>query len=114
MATQTAKRKNGDHKPLDMPPADPKYNAPATLAGAGLPAHLAGLVEADAGKGVSTASEDNIIPLVYLLQPLSPQCMRGNADQIEGAQPGDIWLRGSAVQEIVSGEKGIVVQPCDF
>lgn len=107
MATQTAtKRKNGDHAKEEE-----KQHLPATTTG--LPAHLAGLAEADAGKGVSTAQEDNIIPLVYILQAQSPQVMRGPG-QIEGAQAGDIWLRNSAVREIMPGGAGIVVQPCAF
>lgn len=78
-----------------------------------LPAHLAARVHADAGKGVSTASEDNIVPLIYVLQSGSPQVKKNNPDYIEGAGEGDLWLR-NAPTPIVDGMKGIVVQPCYF
>lgn len=67
----------------------------------------------DAGKGVSTAQEDNLVPLVYILQSNSPQVNRRGADYIEGAEASAIWLR-SASDPIVSGEDGIVFQPCHF
>jgi hypothetical protein len=71
---------------------------------------LDAMLKADAGKGVSTAAEDNLIPLVYILQPLSPQVMEGPA-QIAGARPGDIWLK-NATDPIVKGKEGIWFMPC--
>lgn len=67
-------------------------------------------LQQDAGKGVSTAASDNLVPLIYVLQPLSPQVMSGPA-QIEGAKAGDIWLK-NASDPIVSGKKGIWFMPC--
>lgn len=67
---------------------------------------------ADADKGVSKAVEDNIIPLIYILQALSPQVTRGTPEYIEGAVAGDIWLRGT--KTIIKGDVGMVVQPCHF
>jgi hypothetical protein len=37
------------------------------------PAFLADRIKADAGKGVSSSQADNIVPLIYILQALSPQ-----------------------------------------
>lgn len=78
-----------------------------------VPAHLAGLVLEDAGKGISTAQEDNLVPLIYILQALSPQVNKRNPSYIEGAEAGSIWLRNSA-SPIVDGEQGILFQPCYF
>jgi hypothetical protein len=73
---------------------------------------MAQMMMADAGKGVSTAMEDNIVPLVYILQPLSPQVQKKNPEYIEGAEAGQIWFRGSST--IVDGEEGIPVVPCHW
>jgi len=80
---------------------------------AGLPASLLNRMREDAGKGVSTAQEDNLVPLIYILQPLSPQVNKRNPDYIEGAEPGDIWLRNSP-NPIVPGDEGVLFQPCYF
>jgi len=68
---------------------------------------------ADVGKGSSTAQEDNLIPLLYVLQGLSPQVNKRNDAYIEGAEPGDIWVR-NAPKPIVKSEEGIPFQPCTF
>lgn len=78
-----------------------------------LPPHLLNLVSDDAGKGISTAQEDNLVPLIYILQALSPQVNKRNPSHIEGAEAGSIWLRNSS-SPIVDGEKGILFQPCYF
>src|SRR6202035_3091033 len=59
----------------------------------GPPAALADRMKADAGRGVSTAQEDNQVPLIYVLQPLSPQVDKRSEQYVEGAEPGDLWLR---------------------
>lgn len=66
----------------------------------------------DSGKGVSTAMEDNVVPLVYILQALSPQVQKKKEEYIEGAEAGMIWFRGT--KDIVAGEEGIPVVPCHF
>ena len=66
-----------------------------------------------AGKGVSTAQEDNIVPLISLLQALSPQVNKRANEYIEGAEAGAIWLR-NAPNPIVDGEVGFQFQPCAF
>jgi hypothetical protein len=68
------------------------------------------MINEDAGKGVSTDAADNLVPLVYVLQPLSPQVMDGPA-HIEGARAGDIWLK-NAPDPIVQGKAGIWFMPC--
>jgi hypothetical protein len=83
------------------------------LANAAPPAHLAGKIASDAGKGVSSASEDNIVPLIYVLHPLSKACQRSKPEYIDGAAGGDILMRSSA-NPLVKGDKGILVQPCFF
>lgn len=79
----------------------------------GVPSLLAERMERDAGKGVSKDTSDNMVPLIYILQAQSPQVQKRNAAYITGAEAGSIWLRGVA-DPIVSGEEGIVFQPCYF
>lgn len=90
---------------------DEEVKLPATQSAAGVPAELAGMMEQDAGKGVSGAAEDNLVPLVYILQALSPQVDANSAAHIPGAKAGDIWLRG-AREPVVDGTKGVSFQPC--
>lgn len=84
-----------------------------TLAPAGVPAHLSSVIISDAGKGVSTAVEDNIVPLVRVLQPLSKALQKNNPDFIQGAMAGDILLKNSA-KPLVKGDEGFLFQPCYF
>jgi hypothetical protein len=67
------------------------------------------MLHADAGRGVSTLASDNLVPLVYVLQPLSPQVMDGPA-HIENAHAGDIWLKNASMP-IVPGKTGIWFMP---
>lgn len=68
-----------------------------------------------APRGVSTSRQDNIVPLVYVLQAQSPQVNKRGGDYIEGAEAGVIWLRGAPVgAEIIPGDRGINFQPCHF
>lgn len=79
----------------------------------GLPADIMDFVAEDLGKGVSTAQEDNLVPLIYVLQALSPQVNKRNPSYIEGAEPGSILLR-NAPRPVVDGEEGVLFQPCYF
>ncbi len=81
--------------------------------GGGLPSHLQKRMQEDAGKGVSTAQEDNLVPLIYVLQANSPQAVKRSPDYIKGAEAGGIWLRGSE-PPVIDGEEGILFQPCHF
>jgi hypothetical protein len=78
-----------------------------------MPAWMAEEAKKDAGKGVSTDAADNIVPLIYVLQPLSPQVDPSSPAFVEGASPGKIWLRQST-PPIIDGEDGILFQPCYF
>jgi hypothetical protein len=84
----------------------------ATEASAALTEEMRNMMAADSGKGVSTAIEDNVVPLVYILQALSPQVQKKKEEYVEGAEAGNIWFRGT--KTAVSGDEGIPVVPCYF
>ncbi len=100
--------------------------APQTSGTFAPPAHLAEFAAQDAGLGVSTSAEDNLVPLLYVLQPLSPQVDRRSPQYIEGAEAGDIYLRNAPPgMEIIKANAenaraagvadfGILAQPCHF
>ena len=69
------------------------------------------MMEGDSGMGVSSAPEDNLVPSIIVLQPLSPQVMDGAA-ALPDAEPGDLLLRGA--EELVDGDEGIWFQPCNY
>ncbi len=94
-----------------MAKTDVAVKSSGALQGAA-PAHLQKNAERQEGRGVSSRQEDNLVPLIYVLQALSPQLGRG-PQKIDGAQIGDILLR-NAPQPLVKGEDGIVFQPCHF
>jgi hypothetical protein len=75
----------------------------------GSASELMGEMQKHAGKGVSTKSEDSLVPLVYVLDSKSPQCDERSGQYIPGAKGGHIWLRNYAV---VDGQTGIKFQPC--
>src|SRR5678815_5397165 len=54
-----------------------------------------------------------IIPQVRILQGQSPQVKKNNVNYVEGAEPGMIFLSAS-VPPLVSGDEGILFQPCAF
>jgi len=94
-------------------PKPEDQNLPATASGASVPAFLADKINEDAGKGVSNLADDNLVPLVYILQAQSPQCSKRSPDYVEGAETGAIWLRNSGLPA-VPGDEGILFQPCYF
>ncbi len=77
-----------------------------------LPAELAEQFALDAGQGVSTSIEDNLVPFVAVLQSNSPQVSKRDPKYIEGAEPGDIML--TSMKRIWKGEVGLDFQPCAF
>jgi hypothetical protein len=77
------------------------------------PADLLEDMQKHAGEGVSKAQDDNLVPLVYILQKQSPQVEKRDSKYVEGAEAADIWLR-NAPSPIVKGEEGILFQPCYF
>jgi hypothetical protein len=60
----------------------------AVNAEAGLPAELMGMMEADAGKGISENPNDVGIPFIAVLQDLSPQVKKRDEKYVEGAEVG--------------------------
>lgn len=71
------------------------------------------MMEEDANKGVSKDVDDNVIPLIYILQSLSPQALKQKPEYIKGAEAGNIWFRGTST--LIDGEnEGLLVQPCHF
>src|SRR5215469_6642375 len=74
---------------------------------------LLDMTESDAGLGVSFKQEDQLLPLIYVLQSNSPVVDRRGEVHIEGAEPGHFWLRNS-LHPIADGETGIEVIPCEM
>jgi hypothetical protein len=90
------------------PPAPPpRSNVPAT------PVDLDAFVREDVGKGISTKAEDNLVPLLYILQPLSPQVNKKDSAYMDGAEQGMFWLR-NVNDPLVAGDEGIYFQPCEM
>jgi hypothetical protein len=73
-------------------------------------AELQKMMKEDAGEGLSTDAADNLIPLVRILQPLSPQVLKKNEEYMEGAEPGLIWLKNAEDPF----HDTITFQPCFF
>lgn len=70
--------------------------------------------KSEPGGGLSKDQADNLVPLIYLLQPLSPQVMKGDPQRIDGAEAGDIWCRNSEPPIIKGDTEGMLFQPCYF
>lgn len=75
---------------------------------AGPPAHLRG-----SGRGVSQRAEDRIVPMLTVLQPMSPQVDRQNPAFVEGAEPGAMLLKTSPIPIVKQGG-AILFQQCYF
>lgn len=76
--------------------------------GKAVPSDTDALLKQLDGVGLSQDINDNIVPLVYVLQPLSPQVLKKNEAHIDGAEPGHIWLRNADEALFES----IEFQPC--
>lgn len=80
-----------------------------------LPAELLAALEQDAGVGLSTRMEDNVVPLVYLLQANSKAALKGHDKYVPGAEGGSIWLRNAEPGDsLIDGEEGMEFLPCYF
>lgn len=77
-----------------------------------LPANPSALerMKRDAGRGVSTKAADNLVPLLQVLQPLSPQVLKKNQAHIEDASAGDFIIKALA-DPIIKGDEGFYFQP---
>ncbi len=60
-------------------------------AGAGLPAELMGMMEDDAGRGISDNPNDVGIPFIAVLQDMSPQVKKRDEKYVEGAEVGMLF-----------------------
>lgn len=64
------------------------------------------------GAGVSQAAEDNLIPIIRILQDGSPQCKKREEKYVEGAEAG--MILDTSTQRVWDGEAGVLFQPCAF
>lgn len=78
-----------------------------------VPDNLLEITAQDAGMGVSFKQEDQLLPLIYVLQTNSPIVDKRGDVYVEGAEAGHFWLR-NALDPIKDGEDGIVVIPCEM
>lgn len=109
MAT-AARRKAVTEEPKSNVPATQKSSVPSL---ADAPAFLAKHMERTAGMGYSHAAEDSIVPMVTLVQTLSPQVKPRHEKYIKGVMPGDMILKG-ALNPVVKQADGLICQPCAF
>ena len=70
-------------------------------------------MERDAGQGVSYKQEDQLLPLIYVLQSNSPVTEKRSDNHVEGAEPGHFWLR-NAINPIRDGVLGIEAIPIEM
>src|SRR5882672_8231381 len=92
-------------------PAPRQQNLPARVKGSEVvDTDMQNAMAGDAGRGVSTAASDNIVPLIYVLQAQSPQVLKQKQEYIKDAEAGMFWMRGT--KETVDGEEGIPVILC--
>jgi hypothetical protein len=68
------------------------------------------LTEAHAEEGISFRPEDQLLPLIYVLQSGSPIVEKRSESYVEGAEPGHFWLRNT-LNPIRNGETGIIAVP---
>jgi hypothetical protein len=64
----------------------------------------------DAGKGLSQRPDDNLIPMITILQAQSPSCNSSHPSHVEGAEAGMFLLKNSPVP-LVSGRDGFGFVP---
>lgn len=61
------------------------------------------------GAGVNTSNM--LIPMVRILQQMSPEVEKKGASYIPGAEPGSILIK-NAPNPLINGDEGFVFQPC--
>jgi hypothetical protein len=109
-------RKTNEAEALDtieVQPLDkPVTGVVAHYTAGGPPAELMEEMERDSGRGFSQKREDSVVPLVRVLQDLSPQVKPRDPAYIEGAQAGDFFI--PANNRLIKGSEGMVVIPCGF
>ena len=85
-------------------------NEVATAKNTALSAALLEDMVLDAGEGTAFSADEMQIPFVRLLQALSPQLNKKNAEYIEGASSGDAF--NNVTGQYWDGEQGLTVIPC--
>jgi hypothetical protein len=83
------------------------------VGGDALPAGLADQAARDAGRGVSTSSADQLVPMLRIAQTNSPEVDKRGPEHVDGLEPGDFLLRG-AVNPARSGTDGLEFLLCAF
>jgi hypothetical protein len=63
-------------------------------------------MQRDAGSGVSFERDDQLMPLLRILQSNSPQCSARDPAYLANAAPGDWWAR-NALNPVIKGETGM-------
>ncbi len=64
--------------------------------------------------GLSRAAEDNVVPMIGIIQSNSPQLIRKHEKYLEGAMSGDIIVKGTDKGFVNGEEQGLLFQPCHF
>ena len=71
------------------------------------------LFEDDAGAGLEKVKNESIaLPILKLLQNVSGEAKKMNANYVEGAEPG--MFLNTVTKKLYNGEKGITVVPCHY
>lgn len=89
-----------------------KAAVPAVTEQGGVPAGLAEEAEQYAGQGVSRDMADRVVPMLRILQDMSPQVKKRDPAYIEGAEPG--FVLNTATKELWPVDEYIYFQPCAF
>src|SRR3982751_762076 len=71
----------------------------------GLPAEMLEELAADAGAGLSTSADDNIVPFIILLQDMSPEVKKRDPNYVEGAEAGMYLNR--ATKQLWAGDRAM-------
>ena len=95
------------HRPAVPAVRDPR--SAVAVGGGGTPPSAA-LKDEDSGLGLSNRREDVVLPIMSVLQPLSPYCLDGDEKQIKGARAGMILLKNE-MDPLIEGKEGLMVQP---
>jgi hypothetical protein len=86
-----------------------------------IPTDLLEELIADAGAGLSTSADDNIVPFIVLLQDMSPEIKKRDPNYVDGAEPGmymdratkKLWAGDAAMAER-TGKPQLEFQHCYF
>lgn len=74
-----------------------------------VPAHLQSYKSE--GLGVPTDQKDFLIPMARVLDAKSPEVEKRGPNYVQGAEPGDIYIK-NAPNPLIKGEEGVAFQPC--